>query len=57
MGHEQSKINGPSLRETELYGPVKAFLEAAGYDVKAEIGAADVMALRDGSDPVCPWLR
>ncbi len=57
MGREQSKINGPSLRETELYGPVKAFLEAAGYDVKAEIGAADVMALRDGSDPVLVELK
>ncbi|MEZ5913155.1 MAG: DUF2161 family putative PD-(D/E)XK-type phosphodiesterase [Paracoccaceae bacterium] len=33
------------MRETELYAPVKALLEAQGYDVKAEIGAADVLAL------------
>ncbi len=33
------------LRETDLYAPVKAYLEAAGYIVKAEIGAADVMAV------------
>lgn len=33
------------VRETDLYGPVKAHLEAAGYEVKAEIGAADVMGV------------
>lgn len=38
-------------RETDLYAPVKAFLESLGYDVKAEVGAADVMAMR-GDDPV-----
>ena len=27
--------------ETDLYPPVKAFFEALGYEVKAEIGAAD----------------
>jgi hypothetical protein len=34
--------------ETNLYGPVKAFLEAAGYEVKGEIHGCDVVALRDG---------
>ena len=33
-------------RETELYAPVKAHLEAAGYEVKAEVGAADVVAVQ-----------
>ena len=37
-------------REAELYPPVKAFLESQGYEVKAEIGACDVMALR-GDEP------
>ena len=33
------------MREAELYGPVKRWLEARGYAVKGEVGAADVMAL------------
>ena len=34
--------------ETDLYAPVKSWLEGLGYEVKAEVGAADVVALRDG---------
>lgn len=34
------------IAETELYGPIKAFLEAQGYEVKSEIRAADVVACR-----------
>ena len=43
--------------ETALYAPVKAFLEAQGYAVKAEIGAADVVAVRDGDAPVVVELK
>ncbi len=32
------------IRETELYPPVKRFLEANGYDVKAEVNGCDVVA-------------
>lgn len=35
-----------TMRETALYPPVKKFLEAQGYEVKAEIGAAEIVALR-----------
>lgn len=45
------------MQEIELYPPVKAFLEAAGYTVKAEIGPADVMAVRDGEAPVIVELK
>jgi hypothetical protein len=45
------------MQETELYPPVKAFLEAAGYTVKAEIGPADVMAMREGAEPVIVELK
>ena len=45
------------MRETELYEPIKAFLEDQGYEVKAEIGAADVVACRDGDDPVIVELK
>ncbi len=45
------------MQETELYPPVKAFLEGQGYTVKAEIGAADVVACRDDEDPVVVELK
>jgi len=44
-------------RETDLYPPVKAFLQAQGYDVKAEIGAADVVACRGEDEPVIVELK
>ena len=37
-----------AIRETDLYAPVKAHLEAAGFEVKAEVGPADVMGIRGG---------
>ena len=36
--------------ETTLYQPVKAFLEAAGYEVKGEIGGCDLVGISQ-SDP------
>lgn len=45
-------------RETELYAPVKALLESQGYEVKAEVGAADIVACREGEDdPVIVELK
>jgi len=35
------------VQETALYAPVKAHLEAAGYEVKAEVATADVVGLRE----------
>ena len=45
------------VKETDLYPPVKAFLEGQGYEVKSEVGAADVVALRAGEDPVIVELK
>lgn len=45
------------MRESELYAPVKSFLEAQGYTVKAEIGAADVLACRGNDEPVIVELK
>jgi hypothetical protein len=45
------------IAETELYPPIKAMLEGQGYEVKGEIGAADVVAVRDGDDPVIVELK
>ena len=44
-------------RETELYAPVKALLEGQGYEVKSEIGAADVVAVRGAEPPVIVELK
>ena len=38
--------------ETSLYLPVKAFIEAAGYEVKGEIGGCDLVGLSPGDPPV-----
>lgn len=45
------------MQETELYAPVKSFLEGQGYVVKAEIGAADVVACRGKEAPVIVELK
>lgn len=45
------------ITETELYQPVKAFLEGQGYEVKAEVGAADIVACRGETDPVIVELK
>lgn len=44
-------------RETDLYAPVKTFLEGQGYVVKSEVGAADVVAVRGGEAPVIVELK
>ncbi len=38
--------------ETSLYLPVKNFLERAGYAVKGEVGACDLVGLSDGDPPL-----
>jgi hypothetical protein len=40
------------MRETDLYQPIKRFLEQQGYEVKAEIGSADVVAVRGNEPPL-----
>jgi hypothetical protein len=45
------------IRETDLYLPVKRLLEKQGYTVKGEVGAADIVAVRDGDDPVIVELK
>ncbi len=45
------------MKETQLYAPVKRYLEARGYCVKGEIGACDVMAVKGDDDPVIIELK
>lgn len=45
------------MKESDLYSPVKAYLEAQGYDVKAEIGECDLMAIRGDEPPLVVELK
>lgn len=45
------------MRESDLYGPVKAFLEGQGYAVKGEVGALDVLAVRGDEPPLVVELK
>lgn len=45
------------MQETDLYPPVKAFFEAEGYDVKAEVNGCDVVACKDDASTVIIELK
>ena len=47
----------PGLRETDLYLPIKCFLEGQGYEVKGEVSDCDLVAVRDGDEPVLVELK
>ncbi len=44
-------------REVELYAPVKAYLEARGYEVKGEVAGCDLVAVRAGEPPIVVELK
>ncbi|MGQ0611742.1 MAG: DUF2161 family putative PD-(D/E)XK-type phosphodiesterase [Paracoccaceae bacterium] len=45
------------MREADMYPALKAFLEAQGYEVKAEVGACDILALRGDGPPVVVEMK
>jgi hypothetical protein len=45
------------MAEVDLYLPVKRFLEAQGYEVKAEVRDCDVVAVRGDEAPVIVELK
>ncbi len=45
------------LLETDLYPPIKAYLEQQGYEVKSEIKDCDVIAVRGDEQPVIVELK
>jgi hypothetical protein len=47
----------PAIAETDLYDPIKRLLEGQGYEVKGEVGAADVVACREAHPPVIVELK
>ena len=44
-------------RETELYAPIKRYLENQDYEVKGEVGKVDGVACRSGEAPVLIELK
>jgi hypothetical protein len=45
------------MPETDLYLPIKAFLESQGYTVKSEVNSCDVVAMRGDDPPVIVELK
>lgn len=45
------------MSETDLYAPIKRYLEGQGYEVKGEIGSCDVVAVRGDEGPVVVELK
>lgn len=47
----------PGEPEVALYAPVKALLEAQGYDVKGEVNGCDIVGIRGDEPPVIVELK
>jgi len=45
------------MTESDLYAPIKQFLEGQGYEVKGEIGPCDIVAVRGDEEPVIVELK
>ncbi len=45
------------MRETELYQPLKTFLEDQGYEVKAEVTHCDIVAMRGDEPPLIVEMK
>lgn len=45
------------MKESDLYPPLKQFLEGQGYEVKGEIQNCDVIAVRGDEEPVIVELK
>jgi len=58
--HDQQTLNNTFLvmpKESDLYEPVKIFLESKGYQVKAEVKDCDVVALKENQPTVVVELK
>ncbi|MDQ1910133.1 DUF2161 family putative PD-(D/E)XK-type phosphodiesterase [Paenibacillus sp. GD4] len=47
----------PIKSETELYAPVKAYLEELGYSVRGEVNHCDLVAMREDEAPLIVELK
>lgn len=51
------RLQGCVMKESDLYPPLKQFLESQGYDVKGEVQECDVVAVRKKEAPVVVELK
>ena len=51
-GSGEIRTQMSAMAETDLYLPLKTFLEGAGYSVKGEINSCDLVGVKDGCPPV-----
>lgn len=45
------------MKESDLYPPLKLYLETQGYEVKGEVGSCDVLASRNEEPPLIVELK
>ncbi len=45
------------IQEQDLYAPIKSMLEAQGYEVKGEVGSADIVAVRKNEEPLVVEMK
>jgi len=45
------------MKESDLYPPLKTFLESKAYGVKAEVKQCDVLATKEGEQPIIVELK
>lgn len=45
------------MKESDLYLPLKAYLETQEYDIKGEVGSCDVFAIRNDEPPLIVELK
>jgi hypothetical protein len=50
-------IDGKSMKESDLYLPLKRFLESQNYEVKGEVQDCDALAVRGKETPVVVELK
>ena len=46
-----------AFQETDLYAPIKSLFEDQGYEVKGEVGPADIVAVREDEEPVIVEMK
>ena len=45
------------MKESDLYSPLKSYLESQKYEVKGEVEDCDVLAIRDAEPPLIVELK
>lgn len=45
------------MKESDLYPPLKSYLESQNYEIKGEVGDCDVLAIRDAELPLIVELK